>query len=72
MACRDHCHRVGIGLEAINSALETLADYACNREIHPLIKKGKDLAAGGVLIAALTALVVGVVVFLPKIIATIL
>jgi len=60
-----------LALEAINSALETLADYACNREIHPLIKKGKDLAAAGVLIAALAALAVGVVVFLPKIIETI-
>jgi len=60
-----------LAMEAINSALETLADYACNRQIHPLIKKGKDLAAASVLIAALTALVVGVVVFLPKIIETI-
>jgi len=57
-----------LALEAINSALETLADYACNREIHPLIRKVKDLAAAGVLIAALAALVVGIVVFLPKII----
>ncbi|HAR38457.1 MAG TPA: diacylglycerol kinase, partial [Porphyromonadaceae bacterium] len=48
--------------------LEVLADYACNKEMHPAIKKVKDLAAAGVLIAALAALAVGLVVFLPKII----
>lgn len=57
-----------LALEAINSALETLADYACHKEIHPAIKKVKDLAAAGVLIAALAALAVGLMVFLPKII----
>jgi diacylglycerol kinase len=58
-----------LALEAINSSLETLADYACNKEIHPSIRKVKDLAAAGVLLAALAALVVGIVLFLPKIIS---
>lgn len=57
-----------LSLESINNALEVLADYACNKEMHPAIKKVKDLAAAGVLIAALAALAVGLVVFLPKII----
>jgi diacylglycerol kinase len=57
-----------LALEAINSAVEALADYACQKEIHPSIKKVKDLAAAGVLIAALAALAVGLVVFLSKII----
>jgi len=57
-----------LGMEAINSALEALADYVCNKEIHPTIKKAKDLAAAGVLIAAMAALAVGIVIFLPKII----
>ena len=57
-----------LALEAENSALEALADYACNKEIHPVIKKVKDLAAAGVLIAALAALAVGLVVFVPTII----
>jgi diacylglycerol kinase len=48
--------------------VEALADYACQKEIHPSIKKVKDLAAAGVLIAALAALAVGLVVFLSKII----
>lgn len=55
-------------LEAVNTALERLSDYACNKEIHPLVKKAKDLAAAGVLIAALTALIVGVIIFVPKVV----
>ena len=54
-------------MEALNTALERLSDYTCNKEIHPLVKKAKDLAAAGVLIAALTALIVGVIIFFPKI-----
>ncbi|MDD3789612.1 MAG: diacylglycerol kinase family protein [Petrimonas sp.] len=54
--------------EAINTAVEKLADYACEKQPDPTIKKVKDLAAAGVLFAALAALAVGIVVFLPKII----
>lgn len=56
-----------ISMEAVNTALERLSDYACNKETHPLIKKVKDLAAGAVLIAALTVLTAGIIIFLPKI-----
>ena len=55
-------------MEAINTAVEKLADYACNKQLDPTIKKVKDLAAAGVLFAALAALAVGMIVFLPKII----
>ncbi len=54
-------------LEAINTALENLADFTCKKEIHPTIKRVKDLAAAGVLFAALAAVVIGIIVFLPKI-----
>lgn len=54
-------------MEALNTALERLSDYACNKEMHPAIKKVKDLAAAAVLIAALTALAVGLIIFIPKI-----
>lgn len=54
--------------EALNTAIETLADYACDKQIHPMIKAVKDLSAAAVLLAAIAALVVGLVVFLPKII----
>ena len=54
--------------EAFNTALEKLAD-AVSSEYHPLIKAVKDLAAGGVLIVAISAVVVGILIFLPKILA---
>lgn len=51
-------------VEAANSALEELAD-AVTQEFHPLIGRAKDIAAGMVLLAALGAVVVGVLVFSP-------
>ena len=56
-------------MEALNSAVEVLSDYACRQEIHPAIKKVKDLSAAAVLLAAVAALAVGIVIFLPKIIS---
>ena len=53
--------------EAANSALEELADYACRFEQNAQIGRAKDLAAAGVLLAAGGAVVVGLVVFVPKI-----
>ncbi len=58
-----------LAAEAINSAVEELSDFACKKGRHPAIKKVKDLSAGAVLITALAALAVGMLVFLPKIIA---
>lgn len=55
-------------LEAMNTAIETLADFACDKKRHPLIKIVKDVSAASVLLAAIAALFVGIVVFLPKII----
>ena len=49
--------------EAINTCLENLCDYACNNEIHPAIKKIKDVAAGAVLIAALFSVIIGIIIF---------
>ena len=51
--------------EAINSALEFLADEV-SEEQRDKIGKAKDLAAAGVLIAAITAIVVGAIIFIPK------
>lgn len=48
--------------EALNTAIEKLADRV-NPEHDPAIGKVKDLAAGGVLLASLAALVVGVIIF---------
>ena len=51
--------------EALNTALESLAD-ATIPERHPLVGMAKDVAAGGVLIAAIGAVVVGALVFVPR------
>lgn len=53
--------------EALNSALEIFADHLAPGE-HPLVGRAKDLAAGGVLVAAVAAVGVGFVVFGPKLV----
>lgn len=56
--------------ELFNSALENLADHL-SPEQHENIKKVKDLSAAAVLVSAITAIAIGCVVFLPKIISLI-
>lgn len=51
--------------ELFNTSLEALADFA-SPEKHPQIKKVKDLAAAAVLMSALSALITGAIIFLPK------
>lgn len=52
--------------EIINTCIERISDLI-TKDFHPAIKLIKDLAAGAVLIAGLSALVCGVVIFIPKI-----
>ena len=54
--------------EIFNSAIEDLSDVVCP-EHDERIKKVKDLSAAAVLVNAITAAVVGLLVFLPKLIA---
>ncbi len=54
---------VVIGLECLNSALETLCDRV-TRERDSEIRKVKDMAAGAVLAASVAALAVGLFLFL--------
>ncbi|GGA20488.1 diacylglycerol kinase family protein [Paenibacillus physcomitrellae] len=51
-----------IGLELVNTALETVVDLV-TEEWHPLAKIAKDTAAGAVLIAAFFSVVIGIVLF---------
>jgi len=53
-----------LSAEAMNSALEFLADHTAP-EWHDSVQKAKDLAAGSVLLAAAGALAVGLLVFIP-------
>lgn len=57
-----------ISAEAFNSAIEALADFV-SPDYREKIKQAKDLAAGGVLVTAIAAATVGLIIFLPKIIA---
>ena len=50
--------------EALNTAIEALAD-ATTKELHPMIGRAKDIAAGAVLIAAVAAVLIGALVFGP-------
>lgn len=57
--------QVVLTLETINTAIENLADFV-SAERNDKIMRIKDLAAAGVLIAALTAMIIGLIIFLPK------
>jgi diacylglycerol kinase (ATP) len=53
--------------ELFNTAIEKMADLI-TKETHPQIKFIKDVSAAAVLIAAVTALITGLIIFIPKII----
>jgi diacylglycerol kinase (ATP) len=52
--------------EALNTAFEFLTDVA-SPGFHPVAGKAKDVAAGAVLISAVGAVIIGALVFGPKI-----
>jgi len=58
------CVTIVLAAEAINTALECLAD-AVHPGRHPLVGKAKDAAAGAVLLCAIGAALVGLIIFLP-------
>lgn len=51
--------------EALNTAIEFVVNLV-SPDYHPLAGKAKDVAAASVLIAALFAVIVGLIIFLPK------
>ena len=56
-----------ITMEIINSAIENLSDFVSPQQSN-LIKKIKDLSAASVLISALTSVIIGLFIFIPKLI----
>ncbi|MEH7178790.1 diacylglycerol kinase family protein [Neobacillus vireti] len=58
-------------LELLNTAIERVVDLI-TEEYHPLAKQAKDLAAGAVFIYALTAVIIGVIIFVPHILRWVL
>lgn len=57
-----------ISCELINTAIEATVDLV-TEEYHPLAKVAKDTSAAAVFIFAIVAIIVGLIIFLPKIIA---
>lgn len=54
-------------MELINSAVENIADFISPAK-HEKIKRIKDLSAAAVLMSVIAAVIVGLIIFLPKII----
>lgn len=53
--------------EVINTAIECAVDLV-TREMQPLARKAKDAAAGAVLLAAGFSVIIGLIIFLPRLI----
>lgn len=60
------CSTLVLSLELMNTGIEFLCD-AFTKEIHPVIKIVKDVSAAAVLLAAAGSVVIGLIIFLPKI-----
>lgn len=54
-----------ITVELINTAIERAVDLA-STNYHPLAKQAKDIAAAACLFFALTSVVIGLIIFMPK------
>jgi len=61
------CIAFVIAMEMLNTAIEKLCDVV-HQDVHPGIKKIKDITAGAVLVSAIFSLIAGLIIFLPKII----
>jgi diacylglycerol kinase len=51
----------------MNTAVELLGDAASDGKHHAVVGKAKDVAAAGVLLAAMGAALIGVIILLPQI-----
>lgn len=60
-----------IALEMLNTAIERTVDMY-TQEFHPLAKQAKDIAAGAVLFFAFISVIIGLIIFIPKIYTAIL
>lgn len=57
-----------LGSEAVNSIVENVVDLIVDHQFNLLAKRAKDIAAGGVLLSAIFAIIVGGLVFVPAVI----
>ncbi len=58
-----------IACEIINTALELSLDFLNGKRYHPSVKLVKDIAAAGVLLASINAVIVGAIIFITNIIS---
>lgn len=54
-----------LGTEGLNTAIEKLADFV-HPDFHLKIGFIKDIAAGAVFFAAITAVIIGCIIYIPK------
>ncbi len=54
-----------MSIEGLNTAVEKVADFI-NPDYHERIGFIKDIAAGAVLFAAITAIIIGLIIYTPK------
>ena len=55
--------------ELLNTCIEVAIDHTTNGEKHPNVKIVKDIGAGAVLVASVGALIIGLILFIPKILS---
>ena len=55
-----------MGIEGLNTAVEELADFI-HPDFHSKIGYVKDVAAGAVFFAAVTAVIIACIIYIPKI-----
>ena len=60
------CIGLVVGAEMFNTSIENVVDLA-SPEQHPLAGKAKDIAAGAVLICAIISVIIGLLIFIPKV-----
>ena len=60
------CIGMVLALECVNTAIERIGDQV-TQETTPLMRDAKDAAAAGVLIAAITAALIGLIIFVPHV-----
>lgn len=61
------CMALVMSLEMVNTAVEEAVNLAMPN-IHPIAKISKDVSAGAVLFSAIISAVIGLLIFIPKII----
>ncbi|MBM7642315.1 diacylglycerol kinase family protein [Streptococcus loxodontisalivarius] len=60
------CAFLVITFEIVNSAIENVVDLASDYHFSMRAKKAKDMAAGAVLMVSFLAIIIGLIIFVPK------